>query len=67
MGVAIQFFGPASAPDPANPCINWDDGTNMDCTQQCEVVGTEYFQFTLRDPNDPNGGIIMQHDAMPPA
>ena len=38
----------------------------MNCTNTCEVVGTEYFKFNLIDRNDPNGGVHFQYDAMPP-
>lgn len=65
-GVAVQYFD--AAPSPCdNTCKDWDTGAQTCCTGNCAVLGTEFFQFSLIDPNNPaTGGVQFQHVGMPP-
>jgi hypothetical protein len=65
IGVAVQKWG--SDPTPCdNSCTNWDTGAPVCCTSDCAVLGTEFFQFQLLDPNNQNGGVQFVHTGMPP-
>jgi len=65
-GAAVQTWtSPPACPTPT--CTDWDTGAPICCTGECAVLGTQYFQFSLLDPNNPlTGGIQFVHTGMPP-
>jgi len=65
-GVAVQQFGPRPSGTDPTICTDWDTGLTIPCTEQCAVVGTPYLQFNLLNLNNPTGGLVIRHDAMPP-
>lgn len=67
-GVAVQTWTDPPACDPQAPlCKDWDTGLPVCCTGTCEVLGTEFFQFSLIDPSNPmSGGVQFVHVGMPP-
>jgi len=65
-GTAVQFWEP-NPPCTTPTCTDWDTGAQMCCTGGCDVLSTQYFQFTLLDAGNPlTGGVQFVHTGMPP-
>lgn len=62
-GVAVQFFGPQ--PDPSAMCTDRDTGLLVNCTRDCEVLGTGTPTLTLANPSDSFGGVNLTYYGVP--
>lgn len=71
-GVAIQYtydlINPVPECNPKAPtCVDYDLNIPTCCTEECTILGTEFFQFYLMDNTNPDGGVQLVHSGMPPA
>jgi hypothetical protein len=65
IGVAVQILSPPPPPSAGASCTDVF-GNPAPCSGQCVVLGTEFFQFQLQNPNDPTQGVSFRHTGMPP-
>ena len=67
-GVAVQYWGSVPPCNATTPNCTDYLGNNVCCTQNCQVLGTGFPNWQLKDPQNPeSGGVRLTHVGVPPA